>query len=206
MAKIYKNYFDVVILSPREVRDYTIGVSKRFKKYGTKWDIGKTSYLPHLSLYHIAVKPKDFNKFITTLKKVIKSKDLGSLKLTKIKMASMLLLMTDKPDWLKKLQSRVLKDCLKYYDWDYSTDKIWNIDQFPKPMRERGRAYIKKYGTPLVGKNFNPHFTLTKFLNKPLNFSKAELRVQKLKFEPGGVFVCELGESHTCQRIVSRII
>lgn len=33
---IHKNYFDVVLLPPKEANDYIVGVSKKWKKYGTK--------------------------------------------------------------------------------------------------------------------------------------------------------------------------
>lgn len=113
--------------------------------------------------------------------------------------------MTDKPEWIKKLYKRVINKTVRYYDWNYGTDELWSIDKFPKWMQKIGKKYMKRYGTPLVGANFRPHFTLTRFTKGQPKMLKKDLQLKKMKFKPLGVFVCELGESHTCQRIVARI-
>lgn len=198
--EIWKNYFDVVILPPEEISNYAIGLSKKLSQYGTKWILGKNSFIPHISLYHIAVKPKQFKPFIAELQGTIENFSPGYLRTTLIEPH---LLMFDKPEWIQKLYLKVIRNTLKYYDWDYGTDQYWPLNHFPKRMRKLGARFIKKYGTPMVGANFRPHVTLASLKNEPLN-----LRVQparKLKFKPDFLYVCELGPAHSCQRIVTKI-
>src|SRR5262245_59901987 len=55
----WPNYFDVVILPSAAVRDHSIALSRKLQKYGAKFVLGRRRYLPHISLYHIPVKPED---------------------------------------------------------------------------------------------------------------------------------------------------
>ena len=198
--RIWKNYFDVVILPPKAVSNYAISLSKKLSKYGTEWTLGKNSFIPHISLYHIAVKPKNFKAFITELKRIAKNFSPGYLRTTVIEPN---LLMFDKPEWIQKLYLKVIKDTLKYYDWNYRTDEYWPLNHFPKKMRKIGARFIKKYGTPAVGANFRPHVTLASFKNRRPNLEIK--RAKKFKFRPKFLYVCELGPSHSCQRIAAKI-
>jgi len=71
-------------------------------------------------------------------------------------------------------------------------------------MRKSGAKFIKKYGTPMIGRNFKPHVSLTSFRNIPTP-DLATRKAKAFKFKPDALYVCELGPSHTCQRIVKRI-
>ncbi len=198
--KIWKNYFDIVILPPREVSDYAIKMSRELTRYGTKWTLGKKSFIPHISLYHIAVKPKKFAAFFDEIQNAIKNTRPGYLKTTAIEPNSLIF---DKPAWIQKLCLKVIENTVKYYDWNYGTDGYWPLDHFPKRMRKVGARFIKKYGTPLVGPNFRPHVTLTSFAGTaPILKTK---KAKKFKFKPSHIYVCELGPSHSCQRIVKKI-
>ena len=109
---IWKNYFDIVILPPKGVSDYARKLSKELsRRYETKWTLRKSSFIPHISLYHIAVKPKNFEAFISEIKRTIKVFKPGYLQTTMIEPG---LLMFDKPDWIKKLYLRIIKNTLKY--------------------------------------------------------------------------------------------
>jgi len=202
-AKIYKNYFDVVILPQKEVQDYAISLSKQLYKYGSKWALGKKSFLPHLTLYHIPVKPKNFDDFVAELEIAVKDFRTGDLKTDGIRLYKSLRavsLMTDKPDWLKKLYLRVIKKTLKYFDWNYGVEKLW------REKSSKAIANIKKYGTPLVGRYFMPHITLAVFKNdKDMIKGSNKLKLKEYKIKVKSIFICELGESHSCQRIVKQI-
>jgi hypothetical protein len=50
---IWSDYFDVVILPPPAVRDQAIALSRQLKKYGGRFVLGKTRFLPHISSAHI---------------------------------------------------------------------------------------------------------------------------------------------------------
>ena len=204
-TKIHKNYFDVVILPPKEIQDYAIKLSKQLYKYGTKWVLGKKSFLPHISLYHIPVKLKDFDNFIAELESIVKGSKTERLKVKNIRLwepYSSVLLMTNKPEWLKKLYLKVIKNTLKYFDWDYGIEKLWHAKKMPKTRRK----ILKRYGTPIFGHYFIPHITLGVFKddkNMVKTFNK--LRSKKYGFKVKSIFVCQLGEDHSCQRIIKQI-
>ena len=140
--QIWENYFDIVILPPEEISSYSIGLSKKLRKYGTKWTLGKNSFIPHISLYHIAVKPKKFKAFVAELQRTAENFSPGYLQTTVIEPN---FFMFDKPEWIQKLYLKVIKNTLKYYDWDYGTDESWPLNHFPKRMRKVGAQFIKKY-------------------------------------------------------------
>ena len=198
--QIWKNYFDIVILPPERISRYAIGLSKKLSRYETKWLLGNKSFIPHISLYHIAVKPKKYAAFVAEIQRTIKNFPLGYLRTTVIESN---LLMFDKPRWIEKLYLKIIKNTLKYYDWDYGTDKYWPLNHFPRRMRKVGVRFIKKYGTPMVGANFRPHVTLTSFSVEPPNLKI--IKAKSFKFIPRFLCVCELGPSHSCQRVVTKI-
>jgi hypothetical protein len=196
--EIWKNYFDVVILPPPEVADYAIKLSREFSRHGTKWTLGKRSFIPHISLYHIPVKPKDFKNFIFELKEIVRKHPSGYLRTSAI-VGSVLFL--DKPDWIKKLYPKIVRKTFKYLDRDYGVDKFWEINRIPWDRKNAAR-FIKKYGSPLIGLNFRPHITLASLERKQVILKE---KVKPFKFKPKYIYVCELGPSHSCQKIVRKI-
>ncbi|MFH1822104.1 MAG: hypothetical protein ABH830_00200 [Patescibacteria group bacterium] len=204
-AKIWKNYFDIVILPPEEVQDFSIKLSKQLYKSGAKWSLGKKSYLPHISLFHIPVKLNKFNNFITDLEETVKSLKFGKLEINDLLFWQphlSVLLMTDKPDWIKRLYLKIIKDSLKFFDWDYNIEKLWSADKLPKLCKKN----LKKYGTPMFGRYFIPHITLGTFKKREEaenGFKK--LRLNKFSFKVSSIYVCQLGTSHSCQKILKKI-
>ena len=205
----YKNYYDVVILPPKEVRDYCVSLSKDlYKEYKTNWPLGVSSFKPHLSLYHIKVKPKKVDVFLEDLEKIVKSQKPGKLKVTNFEVSqgiNGLLLTTDKPAWLNKVYLKIIHGTVKYFDFGYGVKKLW-----PLKFREGSRGKnVQKYGTPMVGRYFNPHFTLTVFKDNkaPDEFLKraTKLKAKKFSFTPDAVYVCQIGRDHTCHKIIKKI-
>jgi hypothetical protein len=139
---------------------------------------------------------------MTDLKTAVAGQKVGYLKTAAIDY-HFLMLETEKPLWLKKLQAKIVKKTVKYIDWDYGVERFWHIERFPRHMQKACRRYLKEYGTPLIGANFRPHITLTSFDGKAPTFKP--IRVKKFAFKPNALYVCELGEDHTCQKIVARI-
>lgn len=203
--KIHKNYFDIVILPTKEIRDYSIALSKQLHKHGSDWTLGRKSFLPHVSLYHILIRKDDFRDFIVELKKTIKGFRMGRLKvrdLMSLKSDRSVLLMTDKPEWLKNLHLKIIRKTLKYFDWDYGVERLWHINHWPKAMQKN----IKQYGTPMVGRHFIPHITLG-VLNSEKDADRTfnKLKLRKYNFKPISIYVCKLGKNHTCQKVVEEI-
>ena len=201
-VEVWKNYFDIVILPPPVVRDYAIDLSARLEKYGTKFVLGKRRYLPHISLYHIPVRPQNFAEFRKEVQTIAKNFDGGELKLRSIELP---LLMMDKPKWIQQLYIDVVKKTSKYFDWDCGAEDSWNMNLLPANLRVRGKDYIEKYGTPLIGALFRPHITLTGFKDTSVVDEISELPFKSMSFQVNTLHICELGPAHSCQRIVAKM-
>lgn len=202
---IYKNYYDVVILPSKKANDYAIGLSSQLAKYDSELILGRKKYLPHISLYHIPVKPDDFNEFIAELEKIAKGQKIKKLKLKELKPFwphHSVMLMTDKPQWLSSLSFNIIKRTLKYFDRGYGVEKLWHIENLSLAMR----VQIKKYGTPLAGRYFMPHITLGVFSDREKMIQGYKtVKPKHMSFEVSRIFVCQLGEHHTCQKIIKEI-
>jgi hypothetical protein len=196
---IWKNYFDVVILPPPDVRDYSIDLSARLQNYG-KFVLGKRRYIPHISLYHIPVRPEKFEAFSKEIEKISAAFAGGELKLRSIESS---LLMTDKPKWITRLYLDVINKTKKYFDWRYGAEDMWNVGLLPANLRSRAQGYLKTFGTPLMGAAFRPHITLTRL--EDLNVRKIPpMTFKPMSFDVEAIHICELGPFHSCQRIVAK--
>ena len=202
---LYNNYYDVVILPSPQVRDYSISLSKQLHKYGSTWALGKSKYIPHISLYHIPIKAKDYNSFITNLENVVKGLRVGKLETGYPEMYEIynaVFINVSKPDWLKKLYLKIIKKSYKYLNPNFDLDKAWRTERMPSGMKKN----VKKYATPMVGHYFKPHITLGFFKDKDqLHSAFDKIKPKKYSFLVDSIFVCTLGPNHTCQKIVKRI-
>lgn len=198
-TQIWKGYYDVVLLPPPPVQDYAIELSRQLERYGSKFVLGKRRYIPHLSLYHIAVADADFDAFSAEIRKIAAALEPRRLKLDGIEMP---LLMTEKPAWLAKLHRDIVRRTSPFFDWDSGAQDSWG--GLPPQLQGRAKGHIEKYGSPLIGAGFKPHITLTSFEDKAQAGSIPALKFEPLSFLVDRVYISELGPSHTCQRIVTR--
>jgi 2'-5' RNA ligase len=194
---IWRNYFDVVILPPPLVRDHAIALSTELQRYGGKFVLGKRRFMPHISLYHIPVRPENFDAFSQTVKAVAARQTGGDLQLRSIDMP---LLMTDKPPWLQKLHMSIVKQTSPYFDWDHGAEETWTNVRVPANLRVRANGYLQKFGSPLIGAAFRPHITLTSFEDKSVAKTVPAPDFERISFHVDEVSICELGPSHSCQR------
>lgn len=197
--EIWRNYFDVVILPPRNVRDHAIALSKKLEKHGGKFVLGNLRYIPHISLYHIPVRKNDFEEFREEVRKLSVSSKGGELKLSGIDMP---LLMTSRPPWLKKLHRDVVKRTIKYFDWKYGAQDTWRMELFASNLKVRAKGYLENYGSPMIESLFNPHLTLTIFEDNAAPKDIPPLKFEPMSFHVDNITICELGPSHSCQRII----
>lgn len=189
-APVWKGYYDVVILPPPAVRDYAIALSRELQG---PWVLGKRRFLPHVSLYHIPIRDSDLDAFTDEIRDVAAGADWGPLETTGFDGA---LLMLDKPEWLIRLQKRVVRRTVRYFDRRYGAEKSWSLRYFSDRRLAFARQYLRQYGTPMHGMNFRPHLTLSTI--EP----RAALPFRKMRFRPSRLDICELGISHSCQRII----
>jgi hypothetical protein len=201
-VELWTNYFDIVILPPPPIRDYAIDLSARLKKYGGRFVLGKRRYIPHISLYHIPVRPENFPAFREEVETITERFNGGELKLRSIELP---LLMTDKPKWIQQLHLDIVKKTSKYFDWDYGAETSWNMDLLPANLRVRAKGYLEKYGTPMIGAVFRPHITLTSFEDRSIVDEIPALPFKPMSFQVDTIYICELGHSHSCQRVVAKM-
>jgi len=168
------------------------------RPYG-KWVLGKRKFIPHISLYHIPVNPVDFPAFTAAIADVLKRSNPGRLQTTSIRSN---LLMLDKPEWIRKLYMRIIKQTLPYFDWNYPRE-LWRLDGSNRINSKH--QYYAKYGTPMAGINFEQHITLTVFKEDIDRCEVPELKFEHHEFAVERIAICELGPSHSCQRIVQQI-
>ncbi len=78
--KINTNYYDIVILPSKEVRDVAIVASRTIhKQFGSKLVLGERLFKPHISLYHVAVVNKDVPEMIRRLRMIASKQKFGPL-------------------------------------------------------------------------------------------------------------------------------
>jgi hypothetical protein len=198
---VWPGYYDVVILPPAPVRDHAIELSEKLYRMGGLWRLGKRAFLPHVSLYHIPVRDEDLDAFLNELQLIVNSTRWGSLETTKFDMPVM---MVSKPEWLRSLHHRIVHRTVRFLNRRYAVEKTWNLDRFSGRRLEFAKKYLREFGSPMVGMNFRPHITLSSF--KGAEPEDVDLHVRRMRFRADGLYVCELGQSHTCHRIIREIV
>ena len=195
---LWHGYYDVVIVPPSAIQNSAIALSKKLRG---SWQLSRNRFIPHISLYHIPVHDKHFDAFVAAIKSVVSGTEAGELEVNGFDMP---VLTVSKPTWLDQLQRRIVRGTLPYFDRDHGAEETWSLDFFKGRRRRYAEQYLKVYGTPMFGMNFRPHITLTSFRGRqvPTDFSPI---VKKRCFVPTQVTICELGRSHSCQRVVERI-
>ena len=198
---IWPRYYDVVVLPPPSVRDFAIRLSQKLYKSGGTWKLGKISFLPHISIYHIPVQAKDFEPFTRRLQQVVDSTNWGKLETLGLDMP---VVTVSRPEWLQNLNQRVIKQTVEFFDRDYGAEKLWRLHRFTGRQLQLAEKYLRDYGTPMFGLNFRPHITLTSFKDEePKHVS---IDVPRIEFTVDRLHICELGVSHSCQRIVRELM
>ncbi len=198
---LWPGYYDVVILPPAPVRDHAMELSESLHRMGGQWRLGKRGFLPHISLYHVPVRDENLHPFLNELQDIVDTAQWGSLETTGFDMPVMTM---SKPDWLKALHYRVVRRTVRFLNREYEADKTWSLDRFSGRRLKFAKQYIRTYGSPMVGMNFRPHITLSSFKgNEPVD---SDLHVRRMTFRADRLHVCELGQSHTCHRIIREIL
>jgi hypothetical protein len=198
-TNLWRNYFDIVILPPAEVRDHSIALSKQLEAYGGKFVLGTSRFLPHISLYHIPVRPDLFLQFAKTVEDVAGRNPGGTLRLVSVEMP---VLMTDKPGWLSRLHLEIVESTKEFLDRSYGVDDMWRTDYLPAELADAARQNLEEFGSPLIDAVFRPHITLTSFGDHATAQRIPPLSFAPLSFVTDSISICELGPSHSCQNIV----
>lgn len=206
-AEIWLDFFDILILPPESVRRQAIELSEKLHKHGSRWKLGAEEFIPHLSLYHLPVRPDDFQSFTDALDDSVGGFRGGDLRLTGISGRQIHLavfLTTDEPRWLSRLYQRVIKATLPFYDESRheETRARWGA------MNLKMLKSFERYGTPMAGANFVPHFTLGTFdREEDLAAGRRGLEMKSATFRVDRVHVGLVGaEGFSCQGVVHEAV
>jgi 2'-5' RNA ligase len=197
---LWPGYYDVVILPPAPVRDHALELSEKLYRMGGMWRLGKRAFLPHISLYHIPVRDENLDSFLNELQRIVETAQWGSLETTAFDMPVMTV---SRPVWLRNLHHRIVRRTVRFRNREYAAEKSWSLDRFSGRRLAFAKKYLREYGSPMVGMNFRPHITLSSFKGREL--ADSNLLVHRMTFRADRIHVCELGQSHTCHRIVREI-
>jgi len=197
----WPGYYDIVILPPPPVRQLAIDLSRELRRCGGQWSLGSREFLPHISLYHIPVLNRDLDAFLGDLQSLVHAASFGDLETSGFDMP---VILVSKPEWLRKLQRRVVHRTLKFFNRNYGAEQKWNLDRFSGRRLKFARHYLKKFGSPMMGMNFRPHITLSSF--KGAEPADIHFDIRRMCFPVDRLYVCELGPSHSCQRIVHELV
>jgi hypothetical protein len=200
-ANLWPGYYDVVILPPAPIRDLAIGLSRELRKSGGQWSLGASEYFPHISLYHIPVNDKDLDAFLEELQSVVDSATFGDLETVGFDLP---VIKVSRPNWLKNLQDTIVRRTMKFLNRSYGVEQMWGLERFDGRRLKFARIYLKRFGSPLIGMNFQPHITLSSFKGgKPPD---THFDIRSMHFHVDRLYVCELGRSHSCQRIIRELL
>src|SRR5712671_3984014 len=124
---LWPGYYDVVVLPPVPVRNHAIGLSRKLRRMGGQWQLGRRAFLPHISLYHIPVLEKDVEVFLVELQRIVDSAPWGELETTGLDMP---VIQVSNPDWLKNLHRRIIRRTVRFFNRRYGAEQLWDLRRF----------------------------------------------------------------------------
>lgn len=207
-ADVLQNMFDVVILPSAAVREEAIRLSRdAARRVPTRFQLSNGPFLPHISLYHIAVAPERFEDF---------SEALGGI--ARIDWGEEPLLMEERlvvygstgsiwwnvlsAYWLYDLATEVLGQLREFYDRTVDAERLWG-SLLTTPER---RASFGRYRTPFAEDFFEPHITITT-AERPEDAPEIPTVLSPLPlwFLPHELSVCRVGPSMSCHDVVRQV-
>ncbi|MBI2426305.1 MAG: hypothetical protein HYV34_00500 [Candidatus Kerfeldbacteria bacterium] len=210
--KMYPNYYDVALIPPEDFQDEVIALSRMLYKYGARWKLGKRAYVPHVTLFHVPVRKTDMDEFLHTVSDIASECAEQTLRCTApilgiADLKSWVSLPLYKNRWLTALHSTVLRRTVRYFDYNHlkikeRVRKTWSLPL--RTQQEERQQMIQTYGSPMVGRFWNPHVTLGIFLDvDQAQRAYSHLPKRRSSFRANRIAVYELGENHTCQRKIA---
>ncbi|MBI4085836.1 MAG: 2'-5' RNA ligase family protein [Candidatus Liptonbacteria bacterium] len=205
MAEIWPGFYDIIILPPEPIQRQAIKLSAWLHENGSPWKLGAEEFLPHLSLYHLPVRPEKFREFTGALDDVVCGFRGGDLRLTGVSVRRIhraVFLTTDKPKWLSDLHLLVIKALRHFFDEARREEIRTRWGKMTPGMRNGFRSY----GTPMTQVNFVPHLTLGTFRweDEEEKFEEGlrGLKAKPEKFHVDRVHVGRVGTGFSCQEVI----
>lgn len=190
---------NIVLLPNKLLSDRTIELSKTLRSDKTLFTLEYGSFYPHISLYMLELKLKDYQKVQTVLQGITATQSLH--KLTAIKYDQKMGFLdaeyaTTAP--LQELQDLVVDALNPIRNGMREKDKL-RMEQADGIKRD----YFEKYGYPNVKKLFRPHITLTRFDDESLLDTSTLPNASVFSGVFGRLGFLESGDNGTCVRLLS---
>jgi len=192
----YTHYFDLVIVPPALEKNYAIKLSREIGGGGKgEFVLGRSQYIPHISLYHIPVNHRKIREIFSVLKRIVLGSKLGLLTLKRIKIPKegSIWIEVSKPQWLEHLHQRIVRETSEFRDTKFDVLEAWG-----EHYNSQQRKLIVKYGSPYIGRFFQPHITLTVMREK--NPMEKGIKFKQMRFKASSVSVYRIGPHHSCQK------
>ena len=197
---------DVVILPPEGIARKAIALSRLLtRRFGSPLLLDRAGALPHISLYHIAVSRDRLSAFRERLRAIAARTEVGELHVVGIHIYrefGSIAIAISKPRWLQRLYLRIIHETSELRDTRFDNHRSWVSER----LSPGERAWIDRYGTPLVGRFFIPHITLG--IIRDCDQLQAAARVISLRhrgFKVTELAICRQGPHHTCTRVIERL-
>lgn len=195
------DYYDVVILPPAAIRRDAINISRRIaERFGSPLILNERDALPHISLYHVAVPRRSAALFKETLAQLARRTAPGVLQVSGVHIYrefGSIAIEVSRPEWLRRFYLKIIHRTEGLRDPAFDNHRAWGAER----LSTAERRFINRYGTPLVGRYFIPHITVTALKDRnQLDLAAAMIKPPPAAFKVESLHVCLQGEHHTCRK------
>ncbi len=205
MKTKFNNFYNVAILPPTDVWNYAVALGREIKKKADVYFVidGK-EYLPHITLYHIAVSDKDFFSFSAVIERIIEHQIFSSIETRGIRGDKSIEISLSKPKWLEELEKDIILNTAKYYDPKFDHIAYWRSQPGFKVIDEVVNSdAFKRFKDFQFGDSYSPHITLS--VLKP-GEDKAKLidylPKKYFNFTPQKIAICRMREFWQCYEVI----
>jgi hypothetical protein len=195
----WHGFYDLVILPSEAVKREAIKLSAELFARGSRWQLGETERIPHLSLLHIPVHDCRLAEFIMHAGRVIRKMGVEAPQTLQVagihvrEIHGAVFLMTERPAWLSELALGLAQEFAKFREASYDLKSRWGM------MTPSMAENLELYGTPMLREDFEPHFTLGTFRDKNRAKKAAEtITTAPAEFRVESIHLCPLYDGFTC--------
>jgi hypothetical protein len=183
---------DVALFLPEEIENVCIGLNGRGKAYRS---LGKTDFIPHLSLALGCVEESVIPKIIEIIKRV--SSNFSPLPFTaegisynKREDGNRSLMDIKKTPLLQKLHEAILNELITFFNGDASKEMLYKCEKLSKSTKFNLDHYVDSRAFS----NYNPHLTL--------NCYDATYDGFPFSFTTDRIALCQVGQGCTCRKVL----
>jgi 2'-5' RNA ligase len=195
-----KKAVDVVLLPDEAMTDRTIRLNRELvEKFGSEIILGKTGYLPHISLAMGCADEKDITAIGQILKAITQENPPGNLRALGIVISTNAVgektaaFEVERTEQLQMLHENVMTELAQYLTYDVTEDMICQDIE----IAESTLLWIRNYPEKSSFENFRPHITL--------GYGRISQTGFPIEFTASQLALCHLGNHCTCGKILFSI-